>query len=786
MKKVILVVCLLPYMAYGQITDSFEAGSIDRWKQYPDGRWKADTSESISENYSLHHIFNNSDAGTDQAGILIDSLQPADGVTRWSFTIRHGCDPSASNNWAVFLMSDSDPSSVFSDGLTNGYAIGVNLSGNDDTLRLWKVSGNLLTIVVNTHLNWQSSVTSAQYAKIEVMRDRNGTWNVTVLDANGNQLAFSTGTDSELFDCRWFIINYKYTSSRDQLLWFDDLRISGVFHTGNEIPDTLKHAPGEVIISEIMADPEPVVSLPPCEYLEITNTTENHINLNGWKLSTGTLTYTFPEFTIKPFEAVIVSSLQDTSEFSASGRIIGLKQMPALTDYGRLLLLYDKSGTLIHGVDYSSRWYGDELKSEGGWSLEMIDTKFPFYYENNWKASESHTGGTPGRENSVSGNNPDDTFSGLPAFFATDSIHIAVSSPEPLLTFPGMADSIIIEGIPIASIVPSDPLFRKFTLVTVNPLLRKKIYQAEITGSLHDFAGNIPSKSTYFFGLADTCKPGDVRFNELLFNPWPGDPDYIELYNTSNKIIDVSHLQLASVNVDTGDTSKLYLVSDDQRNLLPGSYYLASVSPGKVEARYFSADPENLFETAALPSMPDDKGHLVLFTRDLVKIDEVVYSEKMHSSLLSSFEGISLEKINPGFKSYDQANWRSATESWGWGTPGAPNSVLLRQPESGGEIGLSSSKITPDEDGIEDVLVINFNLIGNGNIVTVTVFDETGAYVRKIASNMSVGQGSTLVWDGKSDDGSLLETGIYIILIEAYNESGRTNKWKRICTIIRK
>ena len=75
--------------------------------------WKADTSESISGRYSLHHIFDNSDAGTDQIGITIDSLHPSEGIVKWSFIIRHGYDPSSSNNWAVFLMSDTDPSAIF-------------------------------------------------------------------------------------------------------------------------------------------------------------------------------------------------------------------------------------------------------------------------------------------------------------------------------------------------------------------------------------------------------------------------------------------------------------------------------------------------------------------------------------------------------------------------------------------------------------------------------------------------------------------------------------------------
>ncbi len=55
--------------------------------------------------------------------------------------------------------------------------------------------------------------------------------------------------------------------------------------------------------------------------------------------------------------------------------------------------------------------------------------------------------------------------------------------------------------------------------------------------------------------MTEPAQPGDILFNEILFNPLPGDPDYLELYNTSGKVIDASRLQLVSVNDATGDKS---------------------------------------------------------------------------------------------------------------------------------------------------------------------------------------------------------------------------------------
>ncbi len=868
MKKVILLLCLLPDLALGQIVQNFESGNLNGWSESVKGRWKADTTQSISGRYSLHHIFDNADAGTDQAGIGIDSLHPSEGAVKWSFTIRHGYDPSSSNNWAVFLMSDTDPSEICTEGNTNGYAVGVNLSGYDDTLRIWKVKGDAVSAVVSFGINWQSLVGTTNAVKITVERDPGGKWDAALFLPADNLLSEASGIDNELFPCRWLILSYKYSSSRDRLLWFDDLRVDGIFYYSNKVPSvkscaasgkstvlielddepdndfgdptnfyllpggqnplsviressfsfalkfrdeliscsdyelTVKsicnrngkcmndlHFPftplwpetGDIVISEIMADPEPVVSLPPDEYIEITNNRGFTSGLKNWKLVSGDQEYLLPEVNIGPFGILILCSAKDTSEFSPFGRVLGLKQFPVLTDNGKMLLLYDAGGTLIHGVEYSNDWYGDEMKSDGGWSLEMVDTRNPFSCSANWAASRSKKGGTPGTVNSVKTDNPDESFSGDLTVFPEDSINIVLRSQESLFCMTEMKDSIFFDGRSPETISLTDPLFRQFLVRLGKPLGRGKLYRLDIQGKIRDFAGNRLVQKKCCFGLPEEGAENDILFNELLFNPFPGDPDYVELYNGSDKILDASRLELVSVAATTGDTSQIYPLSGQPQCILPGEYFAVTTDIGKISERYLSGNPDFLFEVGSLPSMPDDKGHLLLFSRELVRIDEVAYSEKMQSSLLSGYDGVALEKISPGSSSGDIGSWHSASESSGWGTPGAPNSVFSDNPPQEDIVSLSSTRITPDDDGIEDMLIINFNLQGNSNIVSVTIFDEWGNYVRKLADNMYAGPSATLAWDGIADDGSMAGTGIYIVYVSMFDESGKTHKWKKVC-----
>ena len=871
MKKVILVTLLIPYISFGQVVENFESGSADYWIQSTEGHWKADTTASISGVFSFHHIFDNAVAGSDQAGIELKNLHPSEGITRWAFSVKYEYDPSSSNNWCVFLISDSDPAHMMTDGYGNGFAVGVNLSGYDDTLRLYKFKESRVTTLVTCGLKWQSSAGIDEPVKITVERSPGGLWNVEVCKMNGESLSSDSENDAELFPFSWFGIFYRYSSAKDRLLWFDDLLIEGIFYedneapavtelkvtgknsvelTFNEVPDEGYMLPenislnsaenkaiaitrknefvydilfsgqltnksvnhilidkvcdirnncimnleipftplwpekGDVIISEIMADPIPEISLPGLEYLEIANRTEFSFPMKNWLLRYGDQGSRFPEISIGPSERLILCSISDTLILKKFGKTVGLKPFPVLTDNKGIICLADSLFNLIHGLEYTSDWYYDELKAGGGWSLEMIDTDFPFHTEENWKASVSRIGGTPGSENSVSGDNPDLSFYGIQHVFPIDSNSVLVRFTESVFSLQEKMNSVKIRGNNIRDIFSTDHLLKEYCLKIDFPLQSREIYDIEISDDVVDFAGNKMIKGNFRFGLPEAAFQGDLLFNELLFNPFPGDHDYLELFNNSESILDASRLQVVSVN-ESSDTSNVYVLSDEPVCILPGSYYAITPDRLRVSDRYFSTDPEFLFETSSFPPMSDDEGHLILYNKELDLIDEVVYNKSMHYSLLSDDEGVALEKTGPHNKSGEMVNWHSASEISGWGTPGAPNSVYDELPVSEDRVTLSSSRITPDNDGNEDALAIQFNLTGNGNVISLSVFDETGSYVTKIASNMLIGTEGSLVWDGTSADGSPVRNGIYVILISLYDDTGKTSRWKKVCTVIR-
>ena len=129
-------------------------------------------------------------------------------------------------------------------------------------------------------------------------------------------------------------------------------------------------------------------------------------------------------------------------------------------------------------------------------------------------------------------------------------------------------------------------------------------------------------------------------------------------------------------------------------------------------------------------------------------------------------------------------NWHSASETCNWGTPGVTNSVLISETEEVPGLNLSSKRVSPDGDGFEDVISVRVIPGGSDNVVTVTVINERGYVVRRLAERFFAGSEALFVWDGTGDDGKRLNAGLYMIMSESYNSLGQTRRWKKVCALL--
>ena len=86
----------------------------------------------------------------------------------------------------------------------------------------------------------------------------------------------------------------------------------------------------------------------------------------------------------------------------------------------------------------------------------------------------------------------------------------------------------------------------------------------------------------------------------------------------------------------------------------------------------FPNTPLNTLLEFDLPAMPNEGG--MLFLRRDTSIDVMNYEDELHSSLLASTEGVSLERLSPEMSGSILGNWYSAASTSDFATPGYQNS----------------------------------------------------------------------------------------------------------------
>ncbi|MEO8820404.1 MAG: lamin tail domain-containing protein [Ginsengibacter sp.] len=543
----------------------------------------------------------------------------------------------------------------------------------------------------------------------------------------------------------------------------------------------------DIVIDEIFADPSPKVGLPGYEWIELKNTSAFPINLKGWRVSDLTgASGEMPVFILQPDSFVIVSSSTALADLSFFGRTISVSNFPSLDNDNDLISISDSYGTTIHAVQYSSDWYQNELKKDGGWSLEMIDTKNPCAGFSNWKASKDNSGGTPARKNSIDAINKDEDGPKLLNAFASDPSTIILTFNEPLdiMKAASLNNYSFDNGLSAINAKAIAPLFDKIIITIDKSISEGIIYKLKAT-NVSDCSGNaIGLNNEAKFGLSQDADSFDLVINEILFNPLPLGVDYVELYNRSDKIINLSKIFIANRN-SSSQVSSINQVSTQNFLFFPKDFVAITTDPQIVKSQYITKNPDAVLKIKSLPSYSNDKGNVIILNDQGNMIDEVEYSDKWHFPLLHNTKGVSLERIN-----YDEPsvrnNFHSAATSVGYGTPGYKNSQDHQVEKVHGEITVSPEIFSPDNDGNDDFATINYSFPSPGYVVNITIFDASGRPVRYLEQNALSGTKGYYRWDGLDDKKRKLPQGIYIIYAEIFNKEGNKKQLKNSIVLARR
>jgi hypothetical protein len=531
---------------------------------------------------------------------------------------------------------------------------------------------------------------------------------------------------------------------------------------------------GDLIFTEILPDPTPVVGLPDAEYVEIFNASNKVLQLGGVTLSTGSSPRAVDNYVLLPQAYVILCGSSVAAEFAAFGEVAMLSSFPALTNGGSDLILANAQGEILTALRYDLTWYQDNLKAEGGYAMELIDPALPNDCPGNWRASLATAGGTPGQPNSVLGATTDATAPNVLTAYADNATTVSVTFDDVLDRVADVLDLFTITpAIGISDVLLSAD-GRQITLFLGEPLAENTVYEVAVAAGIADCLGNAtPAAVRIQVGLAVVPQVGDLIINEVLFNPVTGGSDYLELYNPTQKIVNLRGLRMRNDLLTSGTTSATF---DRDYIVLPGTYVVLTPDRLNVLENYTVPNPGALLQNT-LPSMADDEGNITILNPALEVLDALTYSDEWHSSLLSDENGVSLERLRADAATQNQGNWFSAATAAGYGTPTGPNSQNRQDiptPEEDAFFQLVEGKVSPDGDGFQDVLELSYTTDRAGYVAQLRIFDAQGRPVAQTNKLELLAGAGTVIWDGTTTDGKRARIGIYVLMVELFTPQGET------------
>jgi len=681
-------------------------------------------------------------------------------------------DPEAtcatSSNWR-----DSDDESGGTPGKVNSVLGAYQDTTAPSILRVEIVSNTLITVFFNETLDENTASNENNY-----MIDQGiGTATSAIVDNESVILSFAQALEANA------IYTLTVNGVRD---CSENTLENGTITLA--IPQTAERF--DVVINEIMADPEPIVELPAIEYLELYNKSDKTIDLAGWILKDLTKEIELSSYLLLPDSYVLLVNPEDANILNENvAPTLGVDGLGKgqLNNENDQLSLYNEKGELIFSVFYNDSWYGNDARVKaGGHSLEMKDVNNPCGGIENWGPSKNERGGTPGAVNSNVESVLDERMPDLiRASYLDSSQAIILYFNEPLdkATAVNRANYSIDNGV-------GTPLFTGFNnnivfLFLSNPLAAGTIYTVTVS-SIKDCVGNpVGLFNTAKVGIPEAIEANDVVINEILANPLPNNFDFIELYNRSNKIIDIGTLEMANADIETPDIIKDFksVALGVSYQMFPGDFMALTLSPTLLRQQYTTPEEARLLVLSALPTYDDKEGIVILTKSNGERLAEVQYTDDWHYSILDNVDGISLERIDYNAPAQDGNNWHSAATSVR-ATPGLPNS------QSGFASGISEDPIainptafSPDGDGFEDFTFIQYAIDEPGYTMNATIYDSRGRTVKDLVQGELLTSSGNIKWDGSTQDGQKASIGHYIILVEIFNLKGDVQTYKKKCVV---
>ncbi len=524
----------------------------------------------------------------------------------------------------------------------------------------------------------------------------------------------------------------------------------------------------EIAVSEIMADPSPSRGLPDCEYIELINKSSEEILYSSFYLADAKDTILVEIENWKAQQAVILCHKNFRFSWGDAQRVITLNKLPSLGNEEDTISLLSINKSLIDRVIYNVKDMPKE-KQEGGYSFIKINNTWDCISKHTWQASLNEMGGSPGELNeSLEQYNFPSIVVENYTFITNDEIELHINEQ--------------LNNMDDISITNEYGDVLHYKIDASGKLILKNLQNLK-----EGEAQNINIKISNCLGMyLDTmlsiCKKhipqkSDLLISEILFNPEPNGYDFIELYNASDKIINLEDISFS--NGKEKYSARANIASNNSYKFIkPNEYRVFTLNTENILNWYTVPKPAHILECKKLPSMPDDAGAISILNEEELLIDEFVYNQGLHFSWMQNVEGRSLERKKMQFVENNFQNWASASDNIGRASPTGKNSQFEDgNVNSNKDFWLSAKVLKPYAEGTETALEINYNIEGETVFMNVKVFSVSGAFISEVMHGLSIRNSGMVKWD-LANNGSLVSAGTYVLSIECYSENGKNQQYK--------
>jgi len=330
----------------------------------------------------------------------------------------------------------------------------------------------------------------------------------------------------------------------------------------------------------------------------------------------------------------------------------------------------------------------------------------------------------------------------------------------------------------ISSIVFDDSSPQEVTLNLSDNIQSGVEYTLDIF-SIQDKLGNIANDISQTFTFISTPQFGDLKVSEILFDPFIGGEDFIEIHNSSDQILSLENIFLANLDKEEDMTITEPLL------IKPGEYLAFTSNLDFLEDNYQLLSPENVFEQS-IPSFNNADGNFSILLKqdgENITLDSFDYTEDLHFQLLSDSEGVSLERLNFDESADNIGNWHSASAAAGFATPGYENSNNFEAGTIEDMFALQNITFSPNGDSEDDLLILNYETTKAGFIADIDIFDAYGRQVKKLERSLLLSVKGFVQWDGINEEGDRERVGVYILYISGFHPDGEKFEQKLVFTL---